>query len=419
MEGMRSLAMESPSDPHAVVRQRITVEPSAEPDLFCIWPFLLVNDDDPPLRFNSQIERLHRRRDMFERDFRSSWPRRRSETATSRPGCRAGNERTNVCAWIGPRNSCPVWLARRRLDRPVADPGRRSERRTVCWKAVFGTPAASATAWRKPRGTPPPIRSRTSSPAIRRASAVLRRRLALMLAARHPLAIGRGLSGGRVQRVERDLSRAPVARSRLGRSLRAAAAASGGSGAPGRHLRLVARRLAAARTHAFFFPRPTGVAGLTRQVENWLSLLHSFSRDHVLSMSSTRPREALYRPLVVQVPPGCSRSHESGRVGRVPQSDAARLGRLDRMVRGGDRLRRGGCHLAVSPAASHRQRSARGRGRAGTGETRRATLRLSRFIAAWKRCWLVGDACREPRKLRRSSPSKRRNASLRPAATVR
>ncbi len=50
-----------------------------------------------------------------------------------------------------------------------------------------------------------------------------------------------------------------------------------------------------------FSARPTGVAGLTRQVENWLSLLHSFWRDHVLSMSSTRQREALYRPLVVQV----------------------------------------------------------------------------------------------------------------------
>ena len=50
-----------------------------------------------------------------------------------------------------------------------------------------------------------------------------------------------------------------------------------------------------------FSTRPTGVAGLTRQVENWLTLLHSFWRDHVLSMSATRQREALYRPLVVQV----------------------------------------------------------------------------------------------------------------------
>jgi hypothetical protein len=40
---------------------------------------------------------------------------------------------------------------------------------------------------------------------------------------------------------------------------------------------------------------------LSRQVENWLSLLHSFWRDHVLSMNSTRQREALYQPLVVRV----------------------------------------------------------------------------------------------------------------------
>ncbi|MCU0871021.1 MAG: transglutaminase domain-containing protein, partial [Pirellulaceae bacterium] len=43
---------------------------------------------------------------------------------------------------------------------------------------------------------------------------------------------------------------------------------------------------------------PTGVA---RQVEDWLSLLHSFWRDHVLSMSGARQREVLYRPLVSRV----------------------------------------------------------------------------------------------------------------------
>ena len=43
---------------------------------------------------------------------------------------------------------------------------------------------------------------------------------------------------------------------------------------------------------------PTGMA---RQMENWLSLLHSFWRDHVLSMSGARQREVLYQPLVSQV----------------------------------------------------------------------------------------------------------------------
>ncbi len=44
MGRLRSLASESPSDGRALVRQRITVEPSDEPDLFCIWPFLLVGE---------------------------------------------------------------------------------------------------------------------------------------------------------------------------------------------------------------------------------------------------------------------------------------------------------------------------------------------------------------------------------------
>ena len=47
-----------------------------------------------------------------------------------------------------------------------------------------------------------------------------------------------------------------------------------------------------------FSSAPTGMA---RQMENWLSLLHSFWRDHVVSMSGARQREVLYQPLVSQV----------------------------------------------------------------------------------------------------------------------
>jgi hypothetical protein len=47
-----------------------------------------------------------------------------------------------------------------------------------------------------------------------------------------------------------------------------------------------------------FSTAPTGVA---RQMENWLSLLHSFWRDHVVSMNANRQRDALYRPLIVQI----------------------------------------------------------------------------------------------------------------------
>ena len=36
-------------------------------------------------------------------------------------------------------------------------------------------------------------------------------------------------------------------------------------------------------------------------MEDWLSLLHSFWRDHVLSMSGAHQREVLYRPLVSRV----------------------------------------------------------------------------------------------------------------------
>jgi hypothetical protein len=47
-----------------------------------------------------------------------------------------------------------------------------------------------------------------------------------------------------------------------------------------------------------FSSAPTGMA---RQMENWLSLLHSFWRDHVVSMSGVRQRELLYQPLVTRV----------------------------------------------------------------------------------------------------------------------
>jgi hypothetical protein len=65
---LRGIESEQLRDANSLVRQRITFEPSEQPDLFCVWPFLLVGDD-PPVRFDARSERLRRRRDMLGRSF--------------------------------------------------------------------------------------------------------------------------------------------------------------------------------------------------------------------------------------------------------------------------------------------------------------------------------------------------------------
>ena len=65
---LRGLESENPSRRASLVRQRITVEPSDQPELFCVWPFLLIGDDQL-VRFDSRTERLRRRRDMLGRSF--------------------------------------------------------------------------------------------------------------------------------------------------------------------------------------------------------------------------------------------------------------------------------------------------------------------------------------------------------------
>ena len=52
----------------SLVRQRIVMEPLDRSDLFCVWPFALV-DENPSLRIDTRTERLYRPRTLRYRSF--------------------------------------------------------------------------------------------------------------------------------------------------------------------------------------------------------------------------------------------------------------------------------------------------------------------------------------------------------------
>jgi len=303
VERPRRLAEERPSDPQALVRQRITVEPSAEPDLFCIWPFLLVVDD-PPLRFDSRYERIRRRRDMFERSFSFELVTTAFRDGVQSPWMPTEKQINEAAHLDWPAEVLPglAGLARRWIDEAQL-PADDLTARARLLESRFGDSS------RFQYSLEETLRDAAADPIedfVTRhpqghceyfASA-----LALMLRSQGipaRLVVGfradefSELSG--TYRVRQAHAHAWVEAYVPPQRLPAGAAREDGifDWSHGAWLRL--------DPTPSFSTRPTGVAGLTRQVENWLSLLHSFWRDNVLSMSGARQREALYRPLVVQV----------------------------------------------------------------------------------------------------------------------
>jgi transglutaminase-like putative cysteine protease len=300
MGELRWLHLESSANPNLFVRQRITVEPSDRREIFCVWPFLMI-EDDPPVRFDSRSERLWRRRDMLGRSFTF-------ELATSAfhdgvqsvlTPCDRPVDETIHLRW--PEEAMPelARLARRWIEEsriPADDPTARArwlQRRILDsgrFRYTFQEKRRDAQAdpiedfvTRNPEGNCEYFASV----------------LALMLRTQGiPARLVVGFRADEYSewtetyRVRQAHAHAwveayiPAARLPTG-TVRSDGISDWSHGG---WLRL--------DPTPSFSGTPSGVA---RQVEDWLSLLHSFWRDHVLSMSGTRQREALYRPLVLQI----------------------------------------------------------------------------------------------------------------------
>ncbi len=303
VERMRRLSEERPSDPQTMVRQRITVEPSAEPDLFCIWPFLLV-DEDAPLRFDSRFERIRRRRDMVERSFSFELVTTAFRDGGQSPWTPTERQIREEAYLIWPAERLPglAGLAKRWIDEARLPADDLTARARLLESRFWDAGRFQYSLEETPRdaGTDPIEDFATRHPQGNCeyfASALALMLRSLDIPAR--LVVGfradefSELSG--TYRVRQAHAHAWVEAYVPPQRLPTGAARPDGifDWSHGAWLRL--------DPTPSFSTRPRGVAGLTRQVENWLTLLHSFWRDHVLSMSATRQREALYRPLVVQV----------------------------------------------------------------------------------------------------------------------
>jgi transglutaminase-like putative cysteine protease len=62
------VAAGNPPKNASLVRQRIAVEPSDRRSVCCVWPFLVVNDEQP-LRYNARTERIFRPQAMINRSY--------------------------------------------------------------------------------------------------------------------------------------------------------------------------------------------------------------------------------------------------------------------------------------------------------------------------------------------------------------
>lgn len=303
VDGVFSADLDSPAARHAVVRQRITVEPSAEPDLFVIWPYQTIGDD-PPVRTDSRAGRLRRRRDMFERSFTFEAATTALQDGVQSPWLPTAKEidETLYLDWPAEVLSGLARTAQRWLDEapvPVDDPTARArllesrflDPRRFRYSLVEASrdPATDPIedfVTRHPEGN---CEYFASALALMLRSQGIPARLIVGFRADESSA-----SGG-TYRVRQSHAHAWVEAYVSAERLPAGVAREDviSDWSYGAWLRL--------DPTPSFSGRTTGGAGLSRQVENWLSLVHAFWRDHVLSMNSTRQREALYQPLVVRV----------------------------------------------------------------------------------------------------------------------
>ena len=303
VDGRFALDLQSPSAGQALVRQRITVEPSAEPDLFVIWPFQTVGDD-PPVRTDSRSGRLRRRRDMLERSFTFEVVTTALRDGVQSPWMPTAKQIDEELHLDWPAEVLPglARLAQRWLDEaqiPADDPTARARllesrlldpsRFRYSLVEASRDPAADPIedfVTRHPEGNCEYFASALAL--MLRSQGIPTRLIVGFRADEYSESSG-------TYRVRQSHAHAWVEAYVRAERLPVGVARQDGISdwSRGAWLRLDPTPSFAMRT--------TGVASLSRQVEDWLSLLHSFWRDHVLSMSSARQREALYQPLVVRV----------------------------------------------------------------------------------------------------------------------
>jgi protein-glutamine gamma-glutamyltransferase len=297
---LRGLESEQPVDPDSLVRQRITVEPSDRAELFCVWPFLLIGED-PPVRFDSRSERLRRRRDMLGRSFTLEMATTAFQDGAQSAWtpCEAPIDEAVYLRW--PQEALPGlarlaqrWLSESRI--PAADPTARARwlQRQFLESGRFRY--AFEESQRNTAADPMEdfVTLHPEGNCEYFASA-----LALMLRSQGiPSRLVVGFKADAFSessgtyRVRQTHAHAWVEAYVPADRLPTGAVRQDGISdwSLGAWLRLDPTPV--------YSSAPTGVA---RQMEDWLSLLHSFWRDHVLSMSGAHQREVLYRPLVTRV----------------------------------------------------------------------------------------------------------------------
>jgi hypothetical protein len=297
---LRGLESEQPLEPDSLVRQRITVEPSDRAELFCVWPFLLIGED-PPVRFDSRSERLRRRRDMLGRSFTLEMATTAFQDGAQAAWtpCEAPIEEAVYLRW--PKEALPGlarlaqrWLSESRI--PAADPTARAR-----WlqRQFLESNRFRYAFEESPRNTAADPMEDFVTLHPEGNCEYFASALALMLRSQgipSRLVVGFkadafSQSSG-TYRVRQTNAHAWVEAYIPAERLPTGAVREDGISdwSLGAWLRL--------DPTPSYSSAPTGVA---RQVEDWLSLLHSFWRDHVVSMSGARQREVLYRPLVSRV----------------------------------------------------------------------------------------------------------------------
>ena len=300
MGGLRRLDTRRSADTGFLVRQRITMEPSDRREVFCVWPFLLL-DDELPVRFDSRTERLWRRRDVVGRSFtfELATPAFRDGSQAALTPCDQPIDRAIHLDW--PEYALPelARLAQRWLDAspiPENDPVGRAR-----WlQRRFLDSGQFRYAFHETR------RSSLSDPMEGFVTEHREGNCEYFASALALMLRSQGIPARLIVGFKTDEFNALRQAYRVRQSHAHAWVEAyipvdqlpdgeirpdgGFDWSHGAWLRLDP-------TPAL----PAAPEGMARHVGNWLGLLHSFWRDHVVSMTGARQREALYRPLVLQI----------------------------------------------------------------------------------------------------------------------
>ncbi len=297
---LRSLESEQPLDAKLLVRQQVTVEPSERPELFCVWPFLLIGDN-PPVRFDSRFERLRRPRELLGRSFSFEVATTAFQDGAQSAWTPCESPIDEVVHLNWPQDALPglarlarTWLGESQI--PATDPTARAR-----WlQRQFLASGRFRYAYEQtPRGSAADPMEDFVTLHPEGNCEYFASALTLMLRSQgipSRLVVGFRADSfsqsSQTYRVRQANAHAWVEAFIPADRLPTGAVREDGISdwSHGAWLRLD--------------PTPASFGtsgGVASQVQDWLSLLHSFWRDHVLSMSGARQREVLYQPLVRRV----------------------------------------------------------------------------------------------------------------------